>query len=257
LVAVHSGALADAAGSPAWRRLTSMSEGRPPYFALADSRRDRLLILGMDGWDGLMNAWELPLDGPARLRELPADGALHLQWATAAAYDPAGDRVLFLDSYLPAGVLGVLELSPAPRWTTLATTGELPTVLNYGGAAIVDPIHDALVLFHGVGNLPDEGEVHRLGKGGGAVIVAGVAHIHAGEPADHALVFEQGLQHALARFRLILRIGAVELAAAQHVVDGRGPEVMVGAGAEKREAGVDAEIAPRERLHLPHDFQFR
>jgi len=48
--------------------------------------------------------------------------------------------------------------------------------------------------------------VHRLGERGGAVIMAGVAHVHAGEPANHALVFEQGLQHALARFRLILRI---------------------------------------------------
>jgi len=78
--------------------------------------------------------------------------------------------------------------------------------------------------------LPDiDCEQHGFCQSRCAVIVTGIAHIHAGQPADHALIFEQGLQHALADLRLILRIGRGELAAGKHVIDGCRPEALIGA----------------------------
>ena len=101
-----------------------------------------------------------------------------------------------------------------------------------------------------------EREQHRLRQRGRAVVVAGVADLHAGEPADHALVLEQRLQQALAHLRLVLRVGGVELAAREHVVDGRRPEMVIGAGAEERQRGIGAKLRAASACISPCDLEF-
>ena len=78
------------------------------------------------------------------------------------------------------------------------------------------------------------GEDGRLGERRGAVVHGGVAHVEAGELADGRLVFEDGLQHALAAFGLVGRVRGEELGAARDGVDDGRHVGVVDAGAEER-----------------------
>ncbi len=102
-----------------------------------------------------------------------------------------------------------------------------------------------------------EREQHRLRQRGGAVIVAAIADLHAGETAHHALKLEHGLQLALADLGLIRRIGGIELATAQHVIDRRRSIMVIRAGAEKARRRIDRAIAGAERLHLGGNVHLR
>src|SRR5690606_3051514 len=79
-------------------------------------------------------------------------------------------------------------------------------------------------------------------------------YIHGGEARHHALVFIEHLQRALARFRLIGRVGAVKLAPAGHRPD-RGRDVVLvssGAGeAEKRTVLAGPGAHQTRNLQLP------
>ena len=72
-----------------------------------------------------------------------------------------------------------------------------------------------------------------FGCGRGPVVVRGRNHVHARELAHHRLVFVDGLERALADLGLVGRVGGVELAAQEELVDDRGDEVAIGAGAEE------------------------
>jgi hypothetical protein len=102
-----------------------------------------------------------------------------------------------------------------------------------------------------------EGHDRGLGDGGGAVVVGGVGDLHAGERADQALVLEDRLERALADLRLIWRVGGVELAAAQDLVDGGGDEVVVGACAEEDAVAVGVGVGAAQRLELAHQLWLR
>ncbi len=75
------------------------------------------------------------------------------------------------------------------------------------------------------------GHHDRLCRRRGAVIDGGVAHVHAGQFADHGLVFEDGLQHALADFRLIGRIGGDKFLLGGDRRHNGGDVVVIAAGA--------------------------
>ncbi len=68
---------------------------------------------------------------------------------------------------------------------------------------------------------------HHLGAGVRAVVYGGVGRIEAGEVADQGLVFEDGLQHALAHLCLVGGIGGVELAAHGQLGHHRGDIVVI------------------------------
>jgi hypothetical protein len=73
----------------------------------------------------------------------------------------------------------------------------------------------------------------RLAQAAGAVVQGGVGDLHAGQAADHALVFVEHLQRALAGLGLVGRIGRVELAAGGDLPHRRRDMVLVGAGADE------------------------
>ena len=76
---------------------------------------------------------------------------------------------------------------------------------------------------------------YRLSQRRSAVIQRGVGHVHGGQARHHALVFIEYLQRALTGFRLIGRVGAVELAAPDDLPDRRRDVVLVGARAQETE----------------------
>jgi len=77
------------------------------------------------------------------------------------------------------------------------------------------------------------GHEHSFGHGRAPVVEAGVRHVHAGELGDQGLILKHRLERALARLRLVRRVGRVELAAAGDEVHQRGNEVIVSAAAQE------------------------
>ncbi len=65
---------------------------------------------------------------------------------------------------------------------------------------------------------------------GTALVHRSVGYVHAGEPRDHGLVLVDGSQRALARLRLVGRVGGVEFSSPEEVVHHRRDKVPVGAG---------------------------
>ena len=59
--------------------------------------------------------------------------------------------------------------------------------------------------------------------------------------ADLGLELEQVLQRALRDLGLVRRVGGQELAALDHVVDGRGHVMAIGAGADEERRRADGE----------------
>ena len=91
-----------------------------------------------------------------------------------------------------------------------------------------------------------DGHQRRLGGRRGAVVVRRRDDVEPGQLGDQRLVLVDRLQRALADLGLVGRVGGVELAARQDLVDRRRDVVAVGAGAE--EAGQVGPVAPRQRL---------
>ena len=90
---------------------------------------------------------------------------------------------------------------------------------------------------------------HGVGGDRRAVVAGRVGHVHPGQLADHRLVLEDRLQHALAHLRLVRRVRGQELAAREDDVDDRRDVVVVDPGAEERElrARVDVPRASSSR----------
>ena len=84
----------------------------------------------------------------------------------------------------------------------------------------------------------------RLRRGGGAVIVGRVGNLHPREARNHALVFEDGLQRALADLRLIRGVGCCKLGARNHGVHHGRYEVLVGAPAQERRGHAPLRVPP-------------
>ncbi len=77
------------------------------------------------------------------------------------------------------------------------------------------------------------GHQHGLGSAGRAVVHRGVGDFHAGQQSDLGLELEEILQSPLRDLRLVRRVGRQELAALDHVVDGRRHMMAIGAGADE------------------------
>ena len=92
---------------------------------------------------------------------------------------------------------------------------------------------------------------YRLGQRGRTVVVTGVGRVHAGEHTHHALVFEDGLQRALAQLRLVGRVGGEELAAPQDVIHDAGHEVVIGARAQEDGVVVGGDVGARQPADFP------
>ena len=91
----------------------------------------------------------------------------------------------------------------------------------------------------------------RLGSGGSAVIVGSVGDFHAGQVADHRLVFENRLERTLADLWLVGGVGGVELAPAQERIhDGR-HKMMIGPRPQETRATGSAQICVGQCLQLP------
>ena len=90
----------------------------------------------------------------------------------------------------------------------------------------------------------------------GAVVQRGVRDLEAGELADHRLVLEQGLEHALGELRLVRRVGGVELRAARPAPTRRRHVVVVRARRRRSTRGRRRTVARgelaevRDELHL-------
>ena len=78
-----------------------------------------------------------------------------------------------------------------------------------------------------------DGHEDGLGDGGAALVERGVGDLHAGELADERLELEERLQAALARLRLVGRVGGVELAPPRDRVHDGGDEVVIRPAAEE------------------------
>jgi hypothetical protein len=83
-----------------------------------------------------------------------------------------------------------------------------------------------------------------LGRGRGAVVVGRGNDVQSGQLRHQRLVFVDRLERALADLRLVGRVGGVELAAQEQLVDDGWGEVPVCAGAE--EAGQVDAVAGRK-----------
>ena len=72
-----------------------------------------------------------------------------------------------------------------------------------------------------------------FGQGRSAVVQRRVRHLHAGQSADHGLIFVDQLQGALTRLRLVGRVGGVEFAARGDCPHGRRNVMFVGTRADE------------------------
>ena len=77
----------------------------------------------------------------------------------------------------------------------------------------------------------------------GAVVHRGVGHLHAGQFRDHRLVFIDGLEYALAYFRLVRGVGRVKLGAGKDMAHDRRNVVAVCPGAAQAYAGQPVHVA--------------
>ncbi len=92
----------------------------------------------------------------------------------------------------------------------------------------------------------------RFRHGRSAVIHGGIGDFRPGEMRDHGLVFVNGLQDALADFRLVRRVSRIKFGASDDGIHHRRNEVMISPGAGKRCARRPVFFALR--LHPLPDF---
>ncbi len=92
----------------------------------------------------------------------------------------------------------------------------------------------------------------------GAVVHGRVGDVEPHELADQALELVDGLQRALAHLRLVRRVGGVELAAPDQVVDNRGNVVIVVPGTgEADEVTAPISQALQRSHRLPFGYRGR
>ncbi len=157
----------DLAGDATWRLDGSERAHGPRAYdmmSVVDTRRQRLLVFGgVDPVAGVAGVpadtiWAWSLAGTSGWTALPTFlGESRCVAGTAAAYDVTRDRVLvFSDPVFNCldarrDTLVTLELSgEAPRWGTLATTGEYPFPL-FSSTAVLDERRQQVYLLGGSG----------------------------------------------------------------------------------------------------------
>ena len=104
---------------------------------------------------------------------------------------------------------------------------------------------------------PNESHHRRLGDGGCAVVKGRVGDVERRQLCDQGLEFEDRLERALARFRLVRRVGGVELRLGGHRRHCRGDEPPVNAAPPKCEAVGKNPVPIGQRRDLGHRFELR
>ena len=99
------------------------------------------------------------------------------------------------------------------------------------------------------------GDEAGVGGHGRPVVARRVRDVHAGQLADHRLVFEDRLEDALAHLRLIRRVRGQELAAREDRVDDGRHVVVVDAGAEERQLLPGVRVALGQLRQVGHDLR--
>ena len=143
-------------GTPAWTPLNP--SGVPPsaregHTAIYDPVADRMLVFGGNDGAFKQDVWELTLGGtPAWTPLTPAGTPPAARQGASAIYDPPRQRMLVFGGQLAGNTFAnetwALDLSGAPAWSAVATTGTLPAARAYHGA-FFDPIRDRMVVVHG------------------------------------------------------------------------------------------------------------
>jgi len=169
------------AGTPAWSALTP--SGAPPaarvYHAAAfDPAGDALLVFGGNSASGPQNdVWRLSLTPAAAWSlEAPAGPPPAARLMTAAAVDPARDRILFFGGASNAepalSDLWALDHTGALVWSRQRPQGE-GLVPRLQHSMIVDPLRDRIIVFGGQGAsdtwtvpLGNESDARPLSAGG-------------------------------------------------------------------------------------------
>ncbi|HKW13408.1 MAG TPA: kelch repeat-containing protein, partial [Candidatus Krumholzibacteria bacterium] len=147
-----SAALLDPGDDGHWAHVGISSLGQ--HVAIYDPVRDRMIVFGGDD-DGTWryDTWSLSMTNPHPWSKLAPTGPTPPQAVPqTAVYDPVRDRMLMLSAGYgdPATLNDVwaLNLSGAPQWTRLATTGPKPDIF---GPAVYDPVRDRLIVTDGSG----------------------------------------------------------------------------------------------------------
>jgi hypothetical protein len=132
-----------------WYQIPPPVMDRP--LMVLDSNRDRLIALDATG-----AVWTFALDGDPKWEPLLPLGRLPLDYARAAFFDPARDRVLIAMTGWPTegGLkpipIGIWELvlAPLPFWRQLKIAGEAP-VPRIEATFVYDAEQNGLLLFGG------------------------------------------------------------------------------------------------------------
>jgi hypothetical protein len=149
------------AGTPAWTQLAPT--GTPPaardaMTTVYDAAHDRLLLVG--GWTGAVyknDVWELTFaGGPAWHEIVPSGTPPSPRRHYAAAWDPAGNRLVLTGGFGAAGFLAdtwTLEFDAQGNaaWIEQHPRGPAPSARN-GHRAALDAANDRVLVFGGYDN---------------------------------------------------------------------------------------------------------
>ena len=95
--------------------------------------------------------------------------------------------------------------------------------------------------------------INRFGSGGSTVVNRGIGNIHAGQLADHGLIFKDRLKDTLADFCLIRGVAGEEFLFADDALDDSRDVVVISAGAA--EDGIKHNAVGSDAVHLAADLQ--
>jgi Galactose oxidase, central domain len=125
------------------------------HTCIYDPIRDRMLLFGgNDDVASRGDTWVMSMSGPPVWRRLQTDGVAPTRHQHTAIYDPIRDRMIVFagssGSTLQRDVWA-LNLSGAPTWVQITTTGGVPS-RRRGHTAIYDPIRDRMLAYGGYDN---------------------------------------------------------------------------------------------------------
>ena len=146
-------------GAPAWSRILPVGPaptGRLYAGGVIDPATARLIVyagLGPLGTSVLSDAWALALSGTPQWTLLDAGDPTMQDYAIAAAFDPAGRRMLVSGGYVHPAASRALALDGAPAWTDLpAAEPSAVPARRYSHATMFDALRDRLLVTGGYAN---------------------------------------------------------------------------------------------------------
>jgi hypothetical protein len=147
-------------GGTAWTTLAPLGGPAPPrtdHAAAYDAARDRMIVFGGQGTNGLLqDAWALVLGAQTWVNLNPSGTKPDARDGHLMVYDSTHDRMLvFGGSDVGNNQLNdvwSLTLGATPAWTKLIPVGTPPPP-RFGACGVYDPAGDRLVIFGGAGDL--------------------------------------------------------------------------------------------------------